>query len=200
MSSTTQPEPKRMFRNSLIALVVYIVILVIALALIKFVFSLISTISLSALSYEVYVNILVTLFFGVLIVFKFADVVYWNLRFKLPHPEAASVRSVFRIIGLVALLVAVVGSNVSPTAAAALGGFAGLVVGFATQQVLAQAIAGVFISIARPFRATDKIAVAGQEGVVEDITPLYTILETEKSHVLIPNSMLISNVITRYKS
>jgi Small-conductance mechanosensitive channel len=189
-----------MFRNSLIALVVYIVILVIALALIKFVFSLISTISLSALSYEVYVNILVTLFFGVLIVFKFADVVYWNLRFKLPHPEAASVRSVFRIIGLVALLVAVVGSNVSPTAAAPLGGFAGLVVGFATQQVLAQAIAGVFISIARPFRATDKIAVAGQEGVVEDITSLYTILETEKSHVLIPNSMLISNVITRYKS
>jgi Kef-type K+ transport system membrane component KefB len=57
---------------------------------------------------------LVTLFLGALIVLKFVDVVYRDLIFKLTHPEASSVGSLFRIIGIVALVVAVVGSNVSP--------------------------------------------------------------------------------------
>ncbi len=70
--------------------------------------------------------------------------------------------------------------------------------GLATQHVLSQAVAGVFICISRSFKA--KVAARGQEGVVEDITSLYTVLETDKAHILIPNSMLISNTLTRYKA
>jgi small conductance mechanosensitive channel len=46
---------------------------------------------------------------------------------------------------------ALAGAVSGGAAAAALGGFIGLVKGFATQQVLGQAVAGTFLLLARPF-------------------------------------------------
>jgi hypothetical protein len=74
-------------------------------------------------------------------------------------------------------------------AAATLGGFVDLVIGFATQQVLGQAIAGTFLLLAGPFKIGDKIVGAGQEGVVEDITAMYTVIrDAEGNKVLIPQA------------
>jgi len=41
-------------------------------------------------------------------------------------------------------------------AGVALGGFIGMVIGFASQQVLGQAISGLFILISRPFKISDQ--------------------------------------------
>jgi len=51
-------------------------------------------------------------------------------------------------------------------AGVALGGFLGMVVGFASQQVLGRAIAGPFLLMARPFKIGD--------GVVDDAVTLFT--------------------------
>ncbi len=196
------PEsPSVGLRRSLIRLIVLIVLLIVILALIKLGFSRISGIHglAGASSYEVYVDIPVTLLFAVLIVFAFADTIYWNLRLRLPHPEASSVRSVFRVIGIVAAIVAVTASFISATAAAALGALAGIVVGLATQQVLSQALAGIFLSTSRPFKVADRVNAGGQEGLVVDVTSLFTVLDTEQARVYIPNNTVLTNVIKQYK-
>ncbi|PSN96391.1 hypothetical protein B9Q06_01810 [Candidatus Marsarchaeota G2 archaeon ECH_B_2] len=194
-------SPSVGLRRSLIRLIVLIVVLIVILALIKFGFTRVSGVHgfAGAPSYEVYVDIPVTLLFAVLIVFAFADTIYWNLRLKLPHPEASSVRSVFRIIGIVAAIVAVTASFISATAAAALGALAGIVVGLSTQQVLSQALAGIFLSTSRPFKVADRVNAGGQEGLVVDITSLFTVLDTEQAKVYIPNNTVLTNVIKQYK-
>jgi|BEDMetMinimDraft_2_1075160.scaffolds.fasta_scaffold01757_4 Small-conductance mechanosensitive channel len=202
MSSTEKLETRdvsKRIRYTLITLISYIVILTVLLAIIKLVFDYLTIIFPAIISYIVYANTVASLFLGILIALKFSDLIYWNLRLKLPHSEAASVRSAFKILGIVAVVVTVVGSNISATAAAALGGFAGIVAGFATQQTLSQAVSGIFIALSRPFKVHDKISISGQKGIVYDITTFYTILETDSSFILIPNNMILNNIITKEK-
>ncbi|QGR19724.1 mechanosensitive ion channel domain-containing protein [Stygiolobus azoricus] len=153
-----------------------------------------STPSLAA--YEPYVNVLISLLFGYFIVQAFANVVYWNLRLKYDHPTAASMRSVFRLIGIGALVAAIAGGVAGGAAGVALGGFIGIVIGFASQQVLGQAVAGLFILLARPFRIKDHVNVVGEEGIVEEVTTLFTYLnKPDGTVVLIPNNSIIGNKI-----
>jgi small-conductance mechanosensitive channel len=74
---------------------------------------------------------------------------------------------------------------------------AGLVVGFATQQVLGQAIAGLFILLARPFKINDVVDVAGEsEVIVKDISTLFTVVERKDGlTVLVPSTMIIGQKI-----
>ncbi|MEM0321631.1 MAG: mechanosensitive ion channel family protein, partial [Thermoprotei archaeon] len=181
--------------------VILIVLLIVILALIKLGFSHISSVRgfSGASAYEAYLDIPVTLLFAVLIVYALSDAIYWNSRLKLPHPEASSVRSVFRVIGIVAAIVATTASFISATAAAALGALAGIVVGLSTQQVLSQALAGIFLSTSRPFRVGDRVNAGAQEGVVVDVTSLFTVLDTQEARVYIPNNTVLTNVIKQYK-
>jgi Small-conductance mechanosensitive channel len=150
----------------------------------------------SIMGYAPYVNILLSLLFGYFIVMAFANVVYWNLRLKYDHPTAASMRSVFRLIGIGALVAAIAGGVAGGAAGVALGGFIGLVIGFASQQVLGQAVAGLFILLARPFRIKDHVNVVGEEGIVEEVTTLFTyISKPDGTSVLVPNNSIIGNKI-----
>ena len=150
----------------------------------------------SIAGYAPYVNVLISLLFGYFIVQAFADVVYWNLRLKYDHPTAASMRSVFRLIGIGALVAAVAGGVAGGAAGVALGGFIGIVIGFASQQVLGQAVAGMFILLARPFRVKDRVNVVGEEGTVEEVSTLFTyISKPDGTKVLVPNNSIIGNKI-----
>jgi small-conductance mechanosensitive channel len=101
-----------------------------------------------------------------------------------------------KLLGIGALVAALAGAVSGGPAAAALGGFIGLVIGFATQQVLGQAIAGTFLLLARPFKIGDKIVGAGQEGVVEDISAMYTVIrDAEGNKVLIPSTKLVGDIL-----
>jgi len=74
-----------------------------------------------------------------------------------------------RMVSIGAMVAAIAGG-----AGVALGGFLGMVVGFASQQVLGQAIAGSSLLIARPFRIGDGVVIAGENGVVDDAATLFT--------------------------
>jgi len=146
--------------------------------------------------YMAYINIGLALVFGYMIVRSLADTVYWSMRARYAHPQAAAVRSVLTIVGIGGLLAGIAGGVAGGAAGVALGGFIGIVIGFASQQVLGQAVAGLFILLARPVRIGDEVSIAGEAGVVEDITSLYTVIRKgDGTAVLIPNNMAIGSKI-----
>ncbi|MEM4745024.1 MAG: mechanosensitive ion channel, partial [Ignisphaera sp.] len=105
-------------------------------------------------------------------------------------------RNVVRIIGVGAMVAAIAGGVAGGVAGVALGGFLGMVIGFASQQVLGQAVAGLFVLISRPFRIGDEVIVAGEEGIVDDVSTMFTVIKkSDGSRVLIPNTMIISGKI-----
>jgi len=183
--------------GAVVKVVVYIVLYIIVAALARwFIRDFLPTLKIDVTEYEVYVQILLAIAFGYLIVSGISQVFYWTLRPKYGHPTAAAVRNVVKLIGIGALAAAIAGAVAGGAAGVALGGFLGIVIGFATQQVLGQAVAGLFILLARPFKINDVVVVAGEEGVVEDISSLFTIVrKPDNVEVLIPNNAVIGGKI-----
>jgi len=81
---------------------------------------------------------------------------------------------------------------------AALGG-AGLAVGLALQGSLSNFAAGILIILFKPFKVGDYIVSQGNEGTVESISILNTVIATSKGQVItLPNANLFNNPITNY--
>ena len=152
--------------------------------------------------YRPYVIMLVAVALGWLVISYFAKAIYLTLLPKYGHPTATAMRSVVKIVGLGGLLAGVAGGSTGSAVGVALGGFMGMVVGFASQQVLGQAIAGVFLLLSRPIKIDDVVDIAGEKKVkVLDITPLFTVVRRETGEiVLIPNNSLIGQKIVKHKS
>ena len=182
--------------NSVIKLAFWIVLYVVVIAAIQYLFSTIAVIYSSIKDYEIYVNILISLYFGWQIIKVLADIISTPISKKQGETAGKAVANLIKLLGIGALVAAIAGAVSGGPAAAALGGFIGLVIGFATQQVLGQAIAGTFLLLARPFKIGDKIVGAGQEGVVEDINAMFTVIrDAQGNKILIPNNQLIGSVI-----
>lgn len=147
-------------------------------------------------TYIPYVNIILALSFGYLIVSAVSNVAYWSFRLGTPHSTASAVRSMMRIIGLGALVAAIAGGVAGGVAGVALGGFLGLVVGQATQSTLGQAVAGLFLMISRPFKIGDKVTLSSEDGTVDDISTLFTtIIKDDGKRVLLPNNSVVGTKI-----
>ena len=96
-------------------------------------------------------------------------------------------------IGLVAL--SQLGLNVSAVIAGL--GIAGLAVGFAAQESLANFIAGVTILMDRPFQVGDWVKVGDTEGRVRDLSLRSTRIETRRREVVvIPNEQMVNQAVT----
>ncbi len=113
---------------------------------------------------------------------------------------ATAVRILFRV-GAIGVLLSVIVSTLttSTTAAITMGSFTGLVVGFATQTVLGNAVAGLFLGIMRPIGIGDNITVSGNSGVVVAITLMHTVLRTVGQDILVPSSNVAHGVIVRQR-
>ncbi|TLP70698.1 mechanosensitive ion channel family protein [Maribacter sp. ACAM166] len=71
------------------------------------------------------------------------------------------------------------------------------VIGFSSQQVLANIISGIMIVVTKPYRINDRIALRNVEGIIEDITLRHTVIKNyENKRIIIPNSIMSSEVIT----
>jgi small-conductance mechanosensitive channel len=81
------------------------------------------------------------------------------------------------------------------------GAVAGVLLGIAAQQSLANLFAGLVLLFARPFRVGDHVrlragALSGQiEGVVIDISLTYVRLKTDEGPVLLPNSQALAAAV-----
>lgn len=81
---------------------------------------------------------------------------------------------------------------------AALGG-AGLAIGLALQGSLSNFAAGILIILFKPFKVGDYIVSQGNEGTVESISLLNTVIATGKGQVVtLPNANLFNNPIVNY--
>ena len=85
------------------------------------------------------------------------------------------------------------------------GGFTAVVVGLAAQQTLGNAIAGMVLLSARPFRVGERIrlqagAVGGSvEGIVSSLGLLYTTLTRGADRIMIPNNVVLAAASCRCK-
>ncbi len=177
--------------------IIYIILFVIVSAIIKYmVEQLLPSFGVNIVDYQVYIQILLSIVFGYFIVSSFAEVFYWATRAKYGHPTAVAIRNTIKIVGIGALIAAIAGGIAGGTAGVALGGFIGIVIGFASQQILGQAVAGLFLLIIRPFKIGDSVVIAGEDGVIEDVTTLFTIVrKADGTRAFVPNSMVIGSKI-----
>lgn len=73
---------------------------------------------------------------------------------------------------------------------------AAAVVGFASRQVLANAIAGVMLAVTQPLRIGDLVTFEGEAGTVEDVKLTSTWLRTASDgRLIIPNERLAAGVL-----
>lgn len=110
---------------------------------------------------------------------------------------AKSIRSLTRIIGAI-VIAAIIVSYLSQNAAiaASIGTISGLVVGFASQNLLGNMIAGMYLALTRPFKIGDMITVFGNSGKVYDIGLLNCeILMKNGNIVRAPSSSLLTTPI-----
>lgn len=103
---------------------------------------------------------------------------------------------VFKVI-IIMFVVDRLGLNASGLIAA-LGGV-GLAVGLALQGSLSNFAAGILIILFKPFKVGDYIVSQGNEGTVESINILNTVIATAKGQIVtLPNGNLFNNPIVNY--
>jgi small-conductance mechanosensitive channel len=113
-------------------------------------------------------------------------------------PETAkAIRSLIRITGTVIIVAAVISFLAkNPIVAASISTISALIIGFASQNILANMISGLYLSIMRPFKIGDKITVSGNSGIIYDIELIYTRLLTENGDiVLVPSTSMVSSTV-----
>lgn len=86
--------------------------------------------------------------------------------------------------------------GVDTTGFAAVLGGASIAIGLAFQGSLSNVAAGIMLLVFRPFKVGDLIVVAGQTGVVQEISLFVTTLDTpDRRRIIIPNGQVFGSVI-----
>jgi|SRR5579884_942469 len=133
-----------------------------------------------------------------------AKLVDWRIGRRTLAPEVVTRyrvlrRTVFAAIVFVGIVSALL---VVPEVRAVAGGVLassaviGLVIGFASQRTIGNAVAGILIAVSQPLRIGDEVEVQGTRGVVEEIGLTYTWIRTrENDRFVVPNEKLASDTI-----
>ncbi len=119
---------------------------------------------------------------------------------KLPrHIYVPIERVVFYGIIAVGVTAALSPLGIDLTGLLVAGGVMGIVVGFAAQTVVANALSGIFLHIDRPLKLGDPVQVENISGHVIDISIFSTKIKTWDGNIVrIPNDKLFSTLITNY--
>jgi small conductance mechanosensitive channel len=103
------------------------------------------------------------------------------------------------VLVVMVVLTAVNALGVPTTNFLAIVGAAGLAVGLALKDSLANFSSGVMLVFFRPFRVSDMVKAAGNEGTVESIGMFSTVLKTaDNATLIVPNSLIYAATITNY--
>ncbi len=99
---------------------------------------------------------------------------------------------------LIAVVIAAAGQlGINTTSFLTVVGAAGLAIGLALKDSLANFSAGVMLILFRPFKVGDWVNVAGETGAVEEITIFNTVMNTaDNQRKIIPNGIITSGTIT----
>ncbi len=119
---------------------------------------------------------------------------------RLPKNERELLtKLIYYIIVLWAIVIALPQLKFDLSGLLVAGGIAGLVIGFASQSVVANLVSGLFLMFEHPIKIGDNINVADVSGSVEDIRILSTVVKTyDGIYVRIPNEQVFTSNITNY--
>ena len=139
------------------------------------------------------------LIFGLAAVLGLSAKARSSLQPLVGEAHAAVVRYVLVLVGIFAILLITLDiGRVQLTQLLVGGAVAGVLLGIAAQQSLANLFAGLVLLFARPFRVGDHVrfragALSGTiEGIVVDISLTYVRLQTEDGPALVPNSQALA--------
>src|ERR1700694_2249792 len=100
---------------------------------------------------------------------------------------------------VVTLLVVLGILGVNSVSLVTVAGAVGLAFSLATQDILKNFFAGVYLLLERPFRVGDKIQVKDQQGAVANIGVRTTTLRTpENVQILVPNAVVFAEVVSNH--
>ena len=121
----------------------------------------------------------------------------YKLTFSFLGKNAEALRVLIRIVGAI-IIIAIIISYLSqdPLVATSIGTVTAIVIGFASQNILGNIIAGLYLAVTRPFKMGDRVSVFGNTGIVFDIGLLYRKLKSDEGDVIIaPNLSMISTTV-----
>ncbi|HVE52133.1 MAG TPA: mechanosensitive ion channel domain-containing protein, partial [Ramlibacter sp.] len=124
-----------------------------------------------------------------------------RLHGRNPYLDGLIRRAVHAGLFLLGLLLALDLLGATPVVGALLGsaGVIGLVAGLAFKDLAENYIAGVLLSLRRPFEPGDHVLIEGREGKVVALTSRATILITlDGNQLQLPNSLVFKSVILNY--
>ncbi|MCX6881637.1 MAG: mechanosensitive ion channel [Verrucomicrobia bacterium] len=123
-------------------------------------------------------------------------------RQKLEPPARNLIVRILRLfIFAFGLILALDNLGLSITPLVAGIGVAGVGIGFAMQGVLANLIAGIFLTLSKPFRVGEYIELLGVEGQVVGIELFATHLaQPDQSKIVIPNRKIVGEIMHNYGS
>ncbi len=121
-------------------------------------------------------------------------------RTKLEPNVANNLSLTFRIIILIISIAAITRvSGVTSDWIISLSAIGAAAVGFASQKTIGNFVAGIFLMLARPFKAGDYVRIGLAEGIVSEITINYTrIITSANSVISISNLQILDREITNF--
>jgi small-conductance mechanosensitive channel len=137
----------------------------------------------------------------ILIIGYFFVEIVSNLVFRLTSAyfgDAAHSIKIFIRIASAIVIAAIIISYLSkdPLVAASITTITGLVIGFASQSLIGNLIAGLYLASTRPFKVGDNITVFGNTGLIYEIGLLYSRLLSDSGDIIIAsNNSLVSATI-----
>jgi small-conductance mechanosensitive channel len=112
-----------------------------------------------------------------------------------------NIRAILRGVVYIILAIGIVSSlSSNPGLAIGIGTVTGVIIAFATQNLVGNVVAGVMLAIVRPVRVGDQITVLASSGQIKEIALIYTILEDGDNLYYVPSMVMFSNVVKRKKA
>ncbi len=124
-----------------------------------------------------------------------------KIRSQNPYMSGLLRTIVRTAIMLIAVLIALDLIGLTSVVGAVLGsaGVVGLVLGFAFREIAENYIAGILLSVRRPFEPGDHVMIENREGKVISVNSRATVLMTmDGNHLQLPNSLVFKSVVLNY--
>jgi small-conductance mechanosensitive channel len=190
-------EQKKTTHTTFIAILVMLLCLAVIIATVEL--AKLSGFSFIARHRNVIVSIELTVFVMTLVE-VIGRAIVASFRRRGIEPVGQSIRTIIRGAVYIILTVTIISTLLSnPALAISLGTVMGVIIGFATQNLISNVVSGMMLAIVRPVQIGDEITVTGSTGNVKEIALIYTVLDTKDRLYYVPSIVMFTGVVTKNK-